>query len=269
MKTSVSRAIVYIILILVAFIAIFPIAWMTVSITNTSNEVISGKLLPGTNFLTNYRNLLASQDLYRALWNSIRNSVLVTLLSLILCSMAGYGFEIYHDKAKDRLFTFLLLAMMIPFAAIMIPLFQMFAKMKLLNTTAAIILPTIATPFLIMFFRQSARSFPKDLIEAARIDGLGEFRIFLKMFVPTMRATYVSGLTVTFMNAWNNYLWPKVVLLKPGTQTMPMLVSNLTAGYVTDFGVVMLGVFITTIPTVIIFLTLQRYITMGIVGSIK
>lgn len=269
MKTSATRAILYIMLFIVAFVSVFPIAWMAVSATNTSNEVLSGKLLPGTNIVTNYENLLASQDLYRALFNSLRNSVVVTFSALLLCSMAGYGFEIYHDKAKDRLFSILLLAMMIPFAALMIPLFQIFARMKLLNTTLAIALPTIATPFLIMFFRQSARSFPQDLIEAARIDGLGEFRIFLQIFFPTMKATYVAGLTVTFMSAWNNYLWPRIVLLKKGTQTMPMLVSNLTAGYVTDFGVVMLGVLITTIPTVVIFLSLQRYITMGIVGAVK
>ena len=176
----------------------------------------------------------------------------------MVCSIAGYGFEIYHDKAKDRLMSILLLAMMVPFAATLIPLFKMFTGLHLQSTWVAYVLPTISTPFLIMLFRQSARSFPTEIIEAARIDGLGELRIFATIFVPTMKSTYAAAMTVTFMNAWNNYLWPRVIMMSGTSQTMPMMVANLSVGYSIDYGVLMLGVLICSLPTGILFLVLQR-----------
>ena len=120
-----------------------------------------------------------------------------------------------------------------------------------------------------MMFRQSARSFPHDIIEAARIDGLNEVQIFFRMFIPTMRSTYAAAMTITFMNAWNNYLWPKVMMTEDGTITMPMLVANLTEGYVTDYGVLMLAVLICSLPTVIIFFLLQKSFAEGITGAVK
>jgi lactose/L-arabinose transport system permease protein len=163
----------------------------------------------------------------------------------------------------------LLLAMMIPFAATMIPLFQLFAEAGLTSTAIAVILPTISVPFLILLFRQAARSFPHEMIEAARIDGLRELGIFFRIFLPTMRSTYAAAAVVIFMNAWNNFLWPKVILINNESLTMPMLISNLTSGYVTDYGVLMLAVTLTSLPTMIVFLLLQRSFSEGITGAIK
>ena len=163
----------------------------------------------------------------------------------------------------------LLLAMMLPFVAIMIPLFKLFASWKLVNTWIALALPSISTPFLIMMFRQASRSFPHDIIEAARLDGLSETGIFFHMYMPTMNSTYAAATIITFMNAWNNYLWPKVILQNNESITMPMLVANLLGGYTVDYGVLMLGVFICTIPTAIIFFCFQKSFTEGITGAVK
>lgn len=259
----------YFFLILAAFLSVFPVLWMAISATNTSVDVIRGKMTIGSNLMTNLTNLLAAQPVGHALWNSLRNSVILTFLSLLVCSIAGYGFEIYHTKAKDNFMGFLLLAMMIPFAALMIPLFQMFSSLNLLDTTTGFILPTLATPFLIMFFRQSSRAFPGEIIEASRLDGLNEIEIFFRMYIPTMKSTYAAALTMTFMTAWNAYLWPKVIMLDANSVTMPMLISNLIGGYVTDYGVLMLAVLICTLPTVVIFFFLQRYFTEGVTGAVK
>ena len=116
----------------------------------------------------------------------------------------------------------------------------------------------ISTPFMIMLFRQAARSFPHDIIEAARLEGLNEFQIFFKMFIPVMKSTYGAAMTVTFMSAWNNYLWPTIILQDSKAITMPMLVANLKSGYSVDYGMLMLGVLICTLPTAIIFLCLQK-----------
>ena len=237
--TKLKRFLKYAFLIIVSLISVFPLLRMAVAATNQSVDVIRGKMLPGTYLIQNLKNLLAAQNVSGAMINSFKYSIILTLLALVICSLAGYGFEIYHDKGKDLVMSIILLAMMVPFAATMIPLFQMFSKANLLNSTAGFILPTISTPFLIMMFRQSARSFPHDIIEAARIDGLSEIGVFFRMFMPTMKSTYAAAMTVTFMNAWNSYLWPKVIMSDADSITMPMLVANLTEGYVTDYGMLM------------------------------
>lgn len=253
----------------ISFLSVFPLYWMVVAATNKSADVTSGTLVFGTALFDNMKKLFASQNVTAAFLNSFKYSVIMTFMTLLVCSIAGYGFEVFHDKAKDRVMRVILLAMMVPFAATMIPLYQMVAAAGLLNSTLGFILPSIATPFLIMLFRQSARAFPTDIIEAARIDGLSELQIFFQMFIPTMRSTYAAAMTITFMGAWNSYLWPKVIMSDADSITMPMLVANLTSGYVTDYGVLMLAVLVCTIPTVIIFFLLQRSFTEGITGAVK
>ena len=259
----------YLILSIASIVSVFPLYYMFCASTNKSVDVIAGKLIPGTYLIENYKALIANQNLVLALWNSFRNATVLTVLCLLICSIAGYGFEIYHDKGKDVVFTILLTAMMIPFAAIMIPMFRMFSTLKMVNTMGAFMLPSIATPFMIMMFRQASRSFPHDIIEAARIDGLSEVGIFFRMFIPTMKSTYAAAIIITFMGAWNNYLWPKVILQNKDAITMPMLVSNLLSGYTVDYGMLMLGVFICTIPTAIIFFAFQKSFTEGITGAVK
>lgn len=259
----------YIFLTVVSLLSIFPLYYMVCAATNKSVDVIRGKLIPGLYLLENLNNLVTSQNVVGAMRNSFKYAIVCTLASLLICSLAGYGFEIYHDKAKDTIFSVILLAMMVPFAATMIPLFQMFSTWNLLNTTLGFVLPSLSTPFLIMLFRQSARSFPHELIEAARIDGVSEVGIFFQMFLPTMKSTYAAAMTITFMNAWNNYLWPKVIMMDNKSITMPMLISNLTEGYYTDYGILMLGVLLCTIPTVIIFFLLQNSFANGITGAVK
>lgn len=269
MKGKFKNAGTHIILIIASFISVFPLYWMIAAATNNSTDVLGGKLSLGTNFIQNLMKLTEMQNVSRAFCNSLFYSTILSVLSLFICSIAGYGFEIYHDKAKDALMSILLLAMMVPFAATLIPLFKMFTGLHLQSTWIAYVLPTLSTPFLIMMFRQSARSFPTEIIEAARIDGLGELQIFFKIFMPTMKSTYAAAMTVTFMNAWNNYLWPKVIMMDDTSQTMPMLVANLSSGYSIDYGVLMLGVLICSLPTGILFLVLQKSFANGIVGAVK
>ena len=237
--------------------------------TNTSTDVSRGRILPGTHFMENFNNLVSQQPLWRALGNSFLYAIVTTLVCLLICSIAGYGFEVYHDKWKDKLFSILLLAMMIPQVATMVPLFQMFSKARLLNCTLGFILPMISTPFMIMMFRQNARAFPIDIIEAARIDGLNEVQIFFRMFFPTMKSTYAAAAVITFMNAWNSYLWPKVIMTDNNSLTMPMLIANLITGYVTDYGMLMCGVLFCSIPTMIVFFVLQKQFAEGITGAVK
>ena len=270
-KSAIQRRLIptYIFLIIWSFISVFPFYWMISAATNNTVDIARGKLTFGTNAMINFQNLLARDDLWGTLWNSFKYSIVQTILCLFICSLAGYGFELYHDKAKDRLFGILLLAMMVPQVATMIPLFKLIAKMGVLNTVTAFILPAISTPFMIMMFRQNSRNFPVDIMEAARLDGLSEFAIFFRMYMPVMKSTYAAAAVISFMNAWNAYLWPKVVMSDNRAQTMPMLIAKLAAGYTTDYGVLMMGVLFCSVPTMIVFFVLQKQFAEGITGAVK
>ena len=259
----------YIFLIIVSFISVFPLYWMFSAATNSTVDVARGKITFGTQAAENFRKLLEQQDLFGALGNSFLYAIVQTVVALLICSLAGYGFELYHDRHKDRVFSVLLLAMMVPQVATMIPLFKMMSSMGLLNTVWAFILPSISTPFLIMMFRQNSRNFPIDVMEAARIDGLNEIQIFFRMYMPIQKSTYAAAAVITFMNAWNAYLWPKVVMSDNRAQTLPMLIANLAAGYSVDYGVLMMGVLFCSIPTMVVFFVLQKQFAEGITGAVK
>ena len=264
-----KNAISYIVLTIASLLSVFPLYYMISGATNKSIDIVRGRLIPGTYLMENFKSLTTNQNLGLAMFNSFRNAIIITVLTLLICSIAGYGFEIYHDKGKDLLMSILLLAMMLPFVALMIPLFTMFSKMGLVNSWVALVLPSISTPFMIMLFRQASRSFPVDIIEASRLEGMSEISIFFRMYIPVMKSTYGAAMTVTFMNAWNNYLWPKVILQNNESITMPMLVANLKSGYSVDYGMLMLGVLICTLPTAVIFFCLQKSFSNGLTGAVK
>lgn len=272
---KIKQAFVYIILSIFTIISIFPFLWMIVSATNKSVDVTNGRLLPGTHLLENFQNLLNSVNLVPALINSAIISIATTILSLIIASLAGYGFEIYRSKAKDVVFNILLLSMMIPFAALMIPLFRMFGTISQyapgigIDTLTAAMLPSITTAFLIFFFRQNTKMFPKALLEAGRMDGLTELGVFFRIYVPTMKTTYAAAAIITFMASWNNYLWPLVVLQSPENHTIPLLISNLGSSHAPDFGMIMTTIVIATLPTALIFFLLQKHFVAGMMGSVK
>ena len=259
----------YIVLSIASLLSVFPLYYMISGATNKSIDIVRGRLIPGSYLMENFKSLTANQNLGLAMFNSFRNATVITILTLLICSIAGYGFEIYHDKGKDFLMSILLLAMMLPFVALMIPLFTMFSKIGLVNSWMALVLPSISTPFMIMLFRQASRSFPMDIIEASRLEGMSEIAIFFRMYIPVMKSTYGAAMTVTFMNAWNNYLWPKVILQNNESITMPMLVANLKSGYSVDYGMLMLGVLICTLPTAVIFFCLQKSFSNGLTGAVK
>lgn len=258
-----------VILIIISVFFVFPLFWMFIAATNTSADIIGGRLIPGTYLAENFRSLTTTYDVVPAMWNSMKYSVTTSVVALVVCSVAGYGFEIYHDKAKDRVFSILMLTMMVPFTATMIPLYRMYAKFHLLNTTVGFILPSISTIATIMLFRQNSRAFPREIIESARIDGESELGIFFKMFVPSMRPTYAASMTITFMSAWNNFMWARLIMSTAETQTFPMLVSNMTAGHFVDYGQLMLSVLISTLPTIVVFFALQKSFVAGMTGAVK
>lgn len=269
---KIMNVIKYVFLLVVSFISIFPFLWMIISMTNKSVEVTKGSLLPGTYLVENLKNLF-SNDLgfANALMNSAVISIITTILALIFCSLAGYGFEIFKSKSRDIVFNILLLSMMVPFASLMVPLFKMFSHFSFfgLNTMGSVIFPTLITAFLIFFFRQNTKSFPKEILEAGRIDGLSELQIFIKLYVPTMKATYAAAAIITFMASWNNYMWPLITLQTASKRTVPLIISTMSSSYTPDYGMIMAGIVIATLPTALVFFLMQKQFVEGMLGSVK
>lgn len=243
--------------------------------TNTSVDVSNGRLLPGTHLFENLASLFQNYNVGSALYNSFFIAIVATILCLIVSSLAGYGFEIYRSKGKDIVFNILLLSLMIPFAALMVPLFRFFGGVSQtipflgIDTLFAVILPYVTTAFFVFLFRQNTKMFAKELIEAGRIDGLSELGIFFYIYVPSMKNTFAAAGIISFMNNWNNFLWPLVILQSPDVQTIPLLISNLGSGYSPDFGVIYTAIVIGTIPTALVFFFLQKYFVEGMSGSVK
>ena len=223
----------------------------------------------GNQFFNNLKNLLEAGDLLTCLKNSAVLSVFITVLSMLICSFAGYGFVIFQSKKKEFFFSLILLSMMIPTSSLVIPMFKMFNSMHLLNTKLGVVLPALSTAFLIFFFRQNTKNFTLETIQSARIDGLGEFGIFFKIYMPMMKSTYAAAAIITFMSSWNNYMWPLISLQTKDQRTLPLLISSLGTAYTPDYGMIMVGIIITTIPSAAIFFLMQKSFVNSMMGSVK
>lgn len=263
------RGLVYVALSIAAVISVFPFFWMVVGATNTSADVIKGKAWFGSALLTNAASFFNQVDALRIFWNSGFIAVVATILTLAISSLAGYGFEMFRSRIREGIFGLLLLLLSIPFAAMMVPLFVMFSQAKLVNTYVAVILPTVASIFIIFYFRQATKAFPGELRDAAKIDGLKEWQIFLYVYLPVMRSTYAAATIIVFMANWNNYLWPLIVLQTAENKTITLILSALTSAYTPDYGMILFGTVLATLPTLVIFFLLQRRFVEGMLGAVK
>lgn len=268
-KKRVSTGVQYLFLSVVSFISLFPFVWMVIGATNKSMDITLGKLTIGNQFMINFKNLLGAGDLLLCLRNSAILSLFITTLSMFVCSLAGYGFVVFQSKRKEFFFSLILLSMMVPTSSLVIPMFKMFSKIGLLNTKFGVILPSLSTAFLIFFFRQNTKSFPMETIQSARIDGLSEFGIFLRIYMPMMKSTYAAAAIITFMSSWNNYMWPLISLQTKDQRTLPLLISSLGTAYTPDYGMIMVGIIITTIPSAFIFFVMQKHFVNSMMGSVK
>lgn len=276
-KDKLLTALKYILLTLMAIISIFPFLFMIMGMTSTSENIIAGKMEFGGQLFTNLSNLFNnSLGFGEAIKNSAIIAGITTVVALLISSAAGYGFEVYKSKARNRLFNILLLSMMVPFAALMIPLFKMFSSLSGtafgwmgIDTFFSVIIISVSTAFLIFFFRQNVKSFPKDMVEAARVDGVSEIGIFFKVFMPSISTTYAAAAIITFMNSWNAYMWPLITLQTPDKRTIPLVLSAMGASYTPDYGMIMCAIVLATIPTALIFFLMQKQFVAGMIGSVK
>jgi lactose/L-arabinose transport system permease protein len=268
-KTSLSSILIDIILVIGAFISIFPFFWMIVGMTLNPNDVVRGVLIPGKEFVLNWEKVNKTYTVFTFFLNSTIIAVSTVVFGLAVNSLAAFGFEKYKSKIRDQIFNILLVSMIIPQMAIVIPLFRQFAFFKLLDTHAAIIIPSVMSVFIVFFLRQNFKMFPTEIMEAARVDGAGELGIFLRIVVPSMKATFASASIYIFLAQWNAYLWPLMTILSDAKKTLPIAMSSMMRAYTIEYGALMIVVCISTFPILALFLAMQRQFVAGLLGSVK
>ena len=256
-------ALQYFILIIFSFFSVFPLYFVICKASGGNTDIANGLILPGTALWAHISYILFETNFIDSFTYTLRYSLLQTFFTLCVGSLAGYAFEIYYDKAKDCFFKAVLATYMLPFTSLIVPLFIMFSETGLINTTIALIMPFLASPLIIMLFRQQSHNFPIELMEAARLDGLQEPFIFLRLYVPNMLPTLVCGIVISFLNAWNSYQWPRIIMIHK--EKIPMTVY-LSLGRKGDL---MTLVLLSMLPTLLLFLALQKYFIKGMQGAIK
>jgi multiple sugar transport system permease protein len=259
-------------LALVAAATLFPLAWMVAASFMAPGEsaVFPPPLLPRSATLENYRELFASAGFGQQIANSVLIAACSTLLALAFNLGAGYAFAKLRFKGRDATFRTLLGALVIPGQVAMLPLFLMLKQMGLVNTYAGALVPWLASVFGIFLVRQYALSIPEELLEAARIDGAGELRIFTTIVLPLLKPIVVTLAVLTFLGAWNDFMWPLIVLTDRELQTLPVALAGLSREHVQDTELMMAGSVVTVLPVLVLFLVLQRYYMQGLLmGSVK
>jgi multiple sugar transport system permease protein len=202
--------------------------------------------------------------------NSFIIASAVTLISLLFNSMAGYAFAKFRFPGKDRLFRLLLSGMVVPAQVTMLPLFLMLKTFGLVNTYAGAIVPGLASIFGIFLIRQFAGSIPDSLIEAARIDGASDFKIYRSVVLPLCRPILSTLALFTFMGTWNDFMWPLIIMTDDARYTLPVAIANLKGEHLLDLELMMAGSVVTILPVLILFLAFQRHYIRGImVGGVK
>lgn len=268
-KKRSSKIGIYFLLLAGVVLSIAPFYWMIIGSTLPSGEIfrLPPKLLPGDYLAKNFQSLNESLGIAKIFWNSLFIALVYTLVSTLISSMAGYAFAKFNFKGKNLFFFVILCTLMIPSQVTLIPLFEMMVTFNWLNTYQAIILPTLASPFAIYLMRQNMKSVPDSIIEASRVDGAGELKIFFTVILPVTRPAMAAVAIFLFMSQWNSLLWPLITLNSEEMFTLPVALSSLIGMARIDYGQLMLGTALSTVPIMVFFLMLQKHFISGILGG--
>ncbi|WP_404455487.1 carbohydrate ABC transporter permease [Virgibacillus necropolis] len=259
----------------ISFIALFPLFSLLISSFRSSKVLmrngISLTFDPSTLNLDNYIYIFTqASDYWTWYGNSLMISAITIVLSLFFSSMVGYALAIYDFKGRNFFFVLVLFILMIPFEILMLPLFQLMISMHLINTYTGVVLPMIVAPIAVFFFRQYALGLPKELMDAARIDGSTEYGIFFKIMLPLMVPSLAAMAILQGLGSWNNFLWPLIVLRSNDMFTLPVGLATLLTPYGNNYDVLIAGSIMTIIPIIILFIFFQRYFVAGLtVGGVK
>jgi len=270
MTKGLKKSAKYIVLAVICIIFLFPIAWALVCSVKPEAEILSypPKWIATTFTTSNYTTVLAKYAYIAWGKNSIITAVLGTLMILAFSSLAAYAFGRFQFKGRKFLYGLIVAMMLIPIQAYMIPLYLMCAKIGILNTYAAIIFPSAANVTSIFILTSFFKGLPNELEEAARIDGCGEFRIFAQIMLPLSKPALSTVTILTFIANWNSFLWPMIAIRDDNLKTLPVgiaqFMGSVNSNAQFQYGTALAGCCMAVVPTMIVFLVLQRYFVEGI-----
>jgi multiple sugar transport system permease protein len=267
-----SSIALHVALVVFGALSLLPLLWMVSASFMQTGEAsrFPPAVLPQHPTIAHYRDLFGRLALGRYALNSAVVAVLTTTFALAINSSAGYAFAKLRFRGRDRTFRTLAAGLAIPVQVAMLPLFLMIKALGLVNSYGGVIIPGLASIFGIFLVRQYALAIPDDLLDAARIDGAGEFRVFRSIVLPTIRPVLATLALWTFLATWNDFMWPLIVLSDDRRYTLPVALAGLMGEHAQDVELMMAGAVITVLPVLILFLMLQRYYVEGVTeGSVK
>ncbi len=271
-RERIGRWAVTALLLVGAFLAMLPMLWMLSASLMATGEATQypPRLLPSDPTLEHYRDVFTRLNMGRYLLNSAIIAGTVTAISIFINSMAGYAFAKLRFRGRDRLFRLLAAGLVVPVQVAMLPLFLLMKELGLINTYWGVIIPTLASIFGIFLVRQYALAIPDDLLDAARIDGASELRIYRSIVLPVIAPILATLAIWTFLTTWNDFMWPLIVLSDESRYTLPVALASLVGEHAQDTELMMAGSVLTVLPVLVVFVVLQRYYIAGIMlGGVK
>ena len=274
-SVTTRRLIAYIVLVIMTFLCLFWFYVLFINATRSHSDLTKGfTLIPGGNAAANWYNLMhSSQPVVSGLINSLIVSTCAAVLSTYFSTMTAYAIHAYEFKIKNAMFTFILAVMMIPTQVVALGFISLMRRMNLMDTFIPLIIPAIAAPATFFYMKQYMEStLPMALLEAARIDGSGEFRTFNSIVLPLMKPAIAVQAIFTFVANWNNYFTPALILSSDNKKTLPILIAQLrSADFLKfDMGQVYMMIAFSIFPVIIVYLILSKYIVGGVaVGAVK
>ena len=263
----------YIVLTLLAVITVFPFLWMLLTSLKGPLDPIASvppQLIPGHPTLANYEKVLASLPILKFFFNSITVAVVVCVLNVLVSAMAAYPLAKMRFFGRDAIFYLLLATLIVPVQLTYIPGFILAVNtFHYYDTLPAVILPSLASAFNIFLMRQAFRGVPNDLIDAARVDGAGEWRVWWQILLPIVRPSMAAVAIFTFVTSWNDFLWPSLMLHSRDGMTLPVGLAALQGFFSSDFRSIAAGVTMTVIPILLFFIVVQRHFVRGLAGAVK
>ena len=272
-KTLIPNIAVLIICIIATAFAVTPFLFMFISSFKPGQEL----LRHGINLnidttvmsLNNYKLLFTENNGLYFSWfkNSLIIAFFQTVLSIFFSAMVGYALAVYNFKGRNFIFILVLVIMMVPIEIMLLPLYRLMLRLRLYNTYAGVILPYVVSPFAIFFFRQYASSISKDFMDAARIDGCGEFRIFLQIMTPMMKPAIGAMTILQAMGSWNSFVWPMVVIGSREMMTLPVGLQTMITPYGNNYDMLMSGAVLAVVPIVLVFIFNQKHFIAGLTAG--
>ncbi len=266
-----SRILIYTALTFIALIIILPLVWMVSTSLKPKSQLFTREIewIPRTVTLQNYETLFANKNTPIVIWtrNSVIVALSVTALTLLVDSMAAYAYARMEFPGKRFLFLLLLSTLFLPGMMFLIPNFLTIFRLDLLNKFPGVILPALAGVFGVFFLRQFFETIPRELEEAAEIDGASRFQIFFQIIIPLSKPALATLGIITFLGAWNDFLWPLLVLKERSVQTLPPGLRTLQGAYTSEYGLMMAGAVVVAIPVLVLYIFLQRYIVQSVATS--